>query len=286
MIHLEYTEYLGQKNRDSSKFQPEVLIFDDSILNQIILAQNKGFVEAFISRGGWLHSSNPIPCADGTTVEIRRDELVYMDYYDQRLTYYGEVYEGKKHGRGIIVKNYGSVQIDVFEVLHEFDVPTNGRRSLCLKENWIVFVGHFDYTYNTVEGFMFSCKGLSTKLPLINEKYKGYSKKADLFWNKYEGAFVDDVLIGTCHYSNGDFYEGQLVSKADQMYKREGHGYIIYKGGTKWKGQWKNDEKHGMGIETQADGTQKIGEWEYDEPVGEHRYIDVKGKRIKLSQLL
>ena len=46
---------------------------------------------------------------------------------------------------------------------------------------------------------------------------------------------------------NGKFYQGEIDPQTN---KRDGFGRFLWPNGTSYVGLWKNDDKHGMGIES------------------------------------
>ena len=54
---------------------------------------------------------------------------------------------------------------------------------------------------------------------------------------------------------------------------QNGQGTIIYPGGYKYTGEWKDGKKHGKGIEKISGGETKRGYWVNDKYVGQQKPV-------------
>ena len=75
-------------------------------------------------------------------------------------------------------------------------------------------------------------------------------------------------------YSNGEFYEGEIVQKI-----RHGYGVHHYKNGDRYDGMWFNNMKHGTGILFYKNGDFYDGWWQNDNKEGIGTYFYNNGDR-------
>jgi clan AA aspartic protease (TIGR02281 family) len=81
-----------------------------------------------------------------------------------------------------------------------------------------------------------------------------YSKKHKY---TYTGNFKNNLLNGKGEINyDGTIYKGYFVDD-----KIEGKGVVYYKGGDRWEGDFKNDEKNGYGIQYTSKGGELRGRW-------------------------
>lgn len=79
--------------------------------------------------------------------------------------------------------------------------------------------------------------------------------------------------FGTCVYKNGSKYVGEWK---DNM--RHGQGKITQPNGAHYEGQWLNDKKHGIGKEVYHDGEIIKGAWNEGRIDGKAEYMKLKNK--------
>eukprot|EP00929_Paragymnodinium_shiwhaense_P062202 TRINITY_DN31053_c0_g1_i1.p1 TRINITY_DN31053_c0_g1~~TRINITY_DN31053_c0_g1_i1.p1 ORF type:complete len:1315 (-),score=264.06 TRINITY_DN31053_c0_g1_i1:368-4312(-) len=74
-------------------------------------------------------------------------------------------------------------------------------------------------------------------------------------------------------FNNGDVYKGHCVNFPDGGEKRHGHGVYTYSSGThesyrEYRGQWREDKKHGYGVLFYRNGGVYVGQWEDNQKHG------------------
>lgn len=84
----------------------------------------------------------------------------------------------------------------------------------------------------------------------------------------------DDKKKEKLIYSNGDYYEGEIVEKI-----RHGYGVHHYKNGDRYDGMWYNNMKHGTGILFYKNGDFYDGWWQNDNKEGIGTYFYNNGDR-------
>ena len=96
---------------------------------------------------------------------------------------------------------------------------------------------------------------------------------------KFDDELIDRKLNGNdgiFFYSNGDKYKGEW--KDD---KRHGNGVIFYSNGHKYDGQWENDKKHGMGKFTWSNGDTYEGKFDKGQMNEYGIYLHKNGNRYE-----
>ena len=90
---------------------------------------------------------------------------------------------------------------------------------------------------------------------------------------KYVGEFKNGkILEGIATYPGGTKYLGQF--KDDEPH---GRGTFLYSNGTKYYGEWKNGKNHGNGTKMWNDGRKYVGEFKDDKPHGQGTFTYVDG---------
>ena len=86
----------------------------------------------------------------------------------------------------------------------------------------------------------------------------------------FEDAINEDELVskGPLQLDNGCVYKGQWNRNG----KREGKGTQVWRDGSKYTGQWKDDIASGKGRLIHVDGDVYQGDWEDDRAHGEGMY--------------
>ncbi len=80
-------------------------------------------------------------------------------------------------------------------------------------------------------------------------------------------------------YPDGTRYKGEWKDN-----KRHGKGVLIRPDGTKYSGEWLNDKPDGQGTLTYPDGRKRIGEWKEGKFVGENQPVADQGQQIKVLE--
>eukprot|EP01006_Ploeotia_vitrea_P044229 TRINITY_DN66819_c7_g1_i1.p1 TRINITY_DN66819_c7_g1~~TRINITY_DN66819_c7_g1_i1.p1 ORF type:complete len:676 (-),score=79.80 TRINITY_DN66819_c7_g1_i1:196-2223(-) len=82
------------------------------------------------------------------------------------------------------------------------------------------------------------------------------------------------VHYHTYTYPSGDVYKGDWKNN-----KKHGRGRAEYVDGNRYEGEWKDDAKHGQGTITFSDGTSYTGEWVCDKKCGQGSALFSSGNR-------
>lgn len=93
----------------------------------------------------------------------------------------------------------------------------------------------------------------------------GYGSKTYLDGSIYEGNFFNGEKSGFGTYTkvSGDKYEGEWKND-----KRHGKGVEVYADGSSYKGSFLADKKHGIGVYRKRDGYCYDGKWKFGRPHG------------------
>lgn len=95
----------------------------------------------------------------------------------------------------------------------------------------------------------------------------------------FEFATIDSsgkVTAGKLKYKDGEIYEGAFNSSG----KRHGRGVCIGSDGSKYDGEYKDDQRHGKGEYHYPDGGVFKGTWKADLPDGKGEFFDQSGKVV------
>jgi hypothetical protein len=162
-------------------------------------------------------------------------------------SYEGQVQNGLRHGKGrFIHAGTGSTYDGDWKY-----GKRNGRGTLFYNSSKNeVYEGDFFQNMRHGIGHMFYSTGNEYHGEWYEDKIHGYGV---MYWytssEKYEGYWKDNQPNGegkltyynldneTCNYYEGNFIDG----------KREGYGVFYYADGSRYKGQWSNNQKHGIG---------------------------------------
>lgn len=188
-----------------------------------------------------LFSGNEITATCEGDCENGYGELTYSDGGYQKGTWK----DGKLHGKGSVLQ--GQIMDSPGE-LYEGDF-FNGQ---CHGHGVCVFVSGVTYTGEWIEGKM------------TGEGRLDFGPASPSPGSYVEGGFKDGVLHGYAEMywkvGEGDSYE---IFKGDFVDgTRNGTGRMEYISGNTYVGGWKDDEKHGKGVYTFADGRKCKGKWE------------------------
>lgn len=128
------------------------------------------------------------------------------------------------------------------------------------------------------ENVEFKGKGMAPveKMPEItDETMKEVRTKIGEFrWDKLPKYDDPDIeLVGPVEYSNsGAVYRGQMKNEL-----RHGAGTQAWKDGSRYEGEWRNDKANGYGRLMHADGDVYEGQWRNDTAYGKGKYYHVQG---------
>ena len=205
--------------------------------------------------------------------EFRNDGIINgkgIKIIPNNLIYKGEFLNGKYNGKGVLIKNYGSIFGNwedgeckgkvIFKVDNEFEYEGNFENN---KKNGFGIEKYKDGSQ--YEGnFVNNIKNGYGKYTFPNgELYEGnfendlYNGQGKYIWSlenrKYEGEFKDGIIHGKgiYTYSDGTIYNGYFENGL-----KNGEGFIEFPDGKKYYGNWLNDESYGNGY--LINGNEKI----------------------------
>ena len=166
----------------------------------------------------------------------------YIKFVTEKISldYYGELLDGKPHGKGTIKWSNGYVyEGEVIDV-----------KGQCTRH------GNGEMTWPSSEKYP---KGMKYIGEWKNDKQEGVGK---MIWHgiaEVVGDFKDGLPNGECEqiFTNGIKYVGQFKEG-----RREGKGTLTVPGGENYIGEWKNNVQHGYGKMIYADGVEYEGQFE------------------------
>jgi len=150
---------------------------------------------------------------NGRGIKIIKNSLIFK----------GEFLNGEYNGKGLLIKNGGSIYGDWV-------------KGICTGNAIYKVEGKFEYIGN-----------------FENNKKNGYGIEKYNDGSQYEGNFLNNLKSGKGIYKfqNGEIYEGNFEN---DLYNGEGK-YFWSNGGRKYEGEFKNGVINGKGIYTYDDGT-------------------------------
>lgn len=175
--------------------------------------------------------------------------------FDDGSIYEGDFLGGKFHGKGVAIRNNGTIRYD--------GEWRNGR-----------FNGEGVYNYSKGD----TQKRLQYKGGFVNGMRVG---KGVLTWedgSAYEGEFQDNLIsgYGIMKWACGACYEGRFAKGA-----RNGYGKYTAENGYCYDGEWKDGKRDGAGKTTYPDGWSAECIWKNDVPyTGMAREYAADGKTL------
>lgn len=154
-------------------------------------------------------------------------------------TFTGEWENGKPNGYGIKTYSNGTINRGYFKngMLHGYGV--------CYYTDGVIFEGYFENDLRI--GYGVEIGGIVYRGFYKDDKYHGKGILSFANHIDYVGDFEGEDLfhgVGMLdrHLEIGAYYVGQLRNG-----KQEGYGKLIYKDGTFYEGEWKDNIPHGKG---------------------------------------
>ncbi len=155
---------------------------------------------------------------------MRGKDFLYDDE-EYSFVYYGEVFDGWRHG-------YGK----------------------CVWSNGDVYEGDWLEGKRTGKGKMTYFDGDVYDGDWMDDKVHGFGKYNWSTGNYYEGEWMNNNRHGRgkMTYPWGDVYDGEW-----KFGKHQGWGKMSYSNGSEYEGEWKNNVRHGVGRLKRTNGTYK-----------------------------
>lgn len=79
-------------------------------------------------------------------------------------------------------------------------------------------------------------------------------------YNRIKELLIKDKAFTTIRYSNG-FYEGQVMNLLNVGFVRSGKGLTMLRSKERYEGQYKEDMRHGIGVQFWSNGDVYVGQW-------------------------
>lgn len=191
-------------------------------------------------------------------------------YYNKSLTkwYKGEFVDGERTGQGTMRYQDGSLYKGGFA-----GDKKNGYGELTPSVG-ALYKGEWENNALSGYGLLISENGNKYEGHFRKNAKCGHGKLTKPNGDVYEGEFVNGALLddhATIHFSNGDSYEGCVVS--DIM---SGQGVLQYVNGDIYRGAFQADQPHGEGVMAYASGDVYTGSFVNGRPAGSGhmRYVD------------
>ena len=110
----------------------------------------------------------------------------------------------------------------------------------------------------------------------------GVGQLRDEYNSTYCGCFVDGMPndpLGTWEYCDGSTYCGGVVDGC-----RHGSGFYQWPDKTSYEGEWYDDQRSGVGVETSSDGMSKyMGTWKNNQRHGDGRHVIIRSDGMSVS---
>lgn len=186
--------------------------------------------------------------------------------------YEGELFNGKRHGKGIMTYANGNVYDG------EWEANKRHGKGKMIYENGDIYDGEWKNHKKNGQGKMIYANGDVYEGEWKDDKRDGKGKTTE-GGEIYEGEWKEDEKSGKgkCNWYNGDVYEGEWKNDIQNGYGKmtyfDGNVYEnefdilfsidpLYTNVNTYEGEWKNGMLCGHGKLTFADGKELEGEWE------------------------
>lgn len=228
--------------------------------------------------------------------DIEKKEIISAE---QSYYYFGELNDGKRHGRGRTAMQNGGT---AYEGMYSED-KRSGFGAYYFKSGKMCYTGMWKDNKREGLGVAYSTDGSAYIGKWHNDKPIENGASFDANGSlKYLGAWKDgkrngggitytadgNILVGI--YSNGDFTgKGTLLDKNGTLIyngqlrngERSGEGIEYYEDGTiRYKGEWRGGRYNGRGVLYLTDGGYIDGEFRYGAAEGHGTKYDKNGKKI------
>ncbi|CAF0786054.1 unnamed protein product, partial [Didymodactylos carnosus] len=184
-------------------------------------------------------------------------------------TYSGDVYRGKRHGHGLFT--HGRLPVVYDGEWHMGNMHGKGTLQFD-REGTSYYIGDFIQNVPFGKGRRQYSTGNLYEGMWVAGKRHGHGIFSWANGNgEYIGQWENGVQSGhgihvwyivraeESQYALRNYYDGNFVNG-----RRDGYGVFYYSSGTRYMGEWKNDQKHGKGKLVLRNGTEVEAEFSYD----------------------
>lgn len=179
-----------------------------------------------------------------------------MVNYDSSAKYVGQIVNGKRHGRGVLMYANGNRYEGNFaygEFCH---------RGVFFYANGDRYEGDFAYNKHHGRGVLTFANGDKYEGDFAYGKIHGVGTFSYINGDVYEGEFLQGKYhgMGTYTYANGNKYEGSF-----EFGQYHGRGTCHFVAVSKYQGEFVEGKFHGRGLWVHPDGTEEAREYRHDE---------------------
>ena len=172
-----------------------------------------------------------------------KEQLIETEIFENNEYYFGQTLNGKKHGQGKILDQFGN---DLY--VGEFKNGEKEGIGTYYYSSGEYYYGNWLKGKRQGKGIIYSKFGVIIyEGDFFNDKIEGEGNYIDYNGKYYIGQFKNNKMNGKgkCFYKkDGKLeYEGDFIDG-----KKEGEGKYIYENDDYYEGQFKNDKMHGKGI--------------------------------------
>ena len=196
--------------------------------------------------------------------------------------YEGELFDGKRHGKGKII--YEGTK-NVYEGEWVNDEATGQGSYICGPGAWFgqLYVGLHKDGAREGEGELTSKNGNKYIGSWKRDKKDGKGKMVFANGDVYEGSWMCDVIDGKGSFTWGGEFSGQQYTGEFKLNQRHGEGKLVSKNGDVYIGEFRHNKKHGKGKMVHADGRLCEGIWDCDKSLSPAQAAMKAPKTIELK---